>query len=1305
MANKALTIDVNQGVIPTGSLDNWSQLSNTSEFIKNIITPQLSQNTNVGQLVSGIPTAYARVDLFKTALDHVATNKNNTSGINNLVGYYNDLVNEWKGLIACLALDYAHISVRRIDLEYSDGRGIDTTQNIYEPKGAFGNMLLRRRKRWCEQNHNSTSQDVPYINVIKYKDTVVGATSPESLLFTSSGYKNNISEDIPWVDSKGLFNDPLRSVLQPVQIAALHAYVSHILNGLDELQQYYASLPAGEGVDYTSIRTILADWKKDIECRAAVDDVELSIGSTPPVSAAFGGPFEKLFCHKDNLYGLEGMISDNQMMGGVLFDPNNLLLEDSARIAKLDLNITLEELSDLPVLVLSADVVGMHDKAYFALPLSAQGLNVFGKNVAALVGMSGGSLDAIDSKLKARYNPSLKSGNLEVELTLVTSSGTRRQLKKIYTCDGSINNKDILVWPNFVSPQWDAYFMYNELPHNGTSQTYRAFPFVGGMEDIYFRIIVDSNQNPVLLSNDGKIIAPESVVKSEILVKCDEAVADNPYKYEIYRSNKPYKGVRLLSPTGAEGGYLLINYSSAQGTSLPHDWMRPGAHASLQKVRLGIDFGSTNTSIAYSSDGTGEQGFEFTNQRVSLMGNELPGHPIFPRENQVFFFQGAGPKVKSNAIKSVLTLHDNRRLPDLQTGETIRMRNEREVIGGFPSFADNLPFSNSGKNTITLFYPNGVGEVTQIHNMKWEDNDDDKAHKSAFLRTLMLQVYATLFAEGFVPESIKWSYPSAMAGQLLYSYQNIWQTITSVSPVLNENGERYSLSVSQYNDSRSFGSTIGSGVFGNETSQPSENDGFGNGFGGEFGNGFGSANDGFGSSGGGFGGGFGSSGSGFGGGFELDATEGHIGLESHDTNNATGENFMPDDPEKRVSYNPESLYTMDSAGNNPSLSEAEAVANFISVRYGTETNVLNLCFDVGGSTTDISALFFLKGNITMIKQNSLRFAAQRVSQSVSAFPRFRNVLTGICAEYKIKMVGLNFGNDTYNEHTAPYFFDQIVNRLNDDQLEVLYRSIAAECPMLMCVNMYVTGLLMFYAGQIAHKLIDDLNRTSDTEWQARRKPKVRVTFAGKGSRLFQWLSTINPGAARQYYGRLFVRGYGEQHLKETLAGWQSIELPKLHDPEIKYEVSKGLAKGDTILQRPSKEQPSEIIGESGFELIGNDNVRRPIEFTNSITPAMLESIGVRLCTDSLTRLAEKFTDFCSFFYSAARQLFGWNVNPAELERACRDMNITAYVQNLPEFRSAEREANIGGKPFSFVAPVIILEGMKFYDNTLLNLLK
>ena len=1305
MPNKALTIDVNTSATPNGSLDNWTPLGNTTVFINNIQTPQLSKNTNVGQLVSGIPTAFARVDLFKTALNHVANDHSSTG--QNLVAYYRQLVEEWRGLIACMALDYAHITVRKIDLTYSDGKSIGKTANLYEPKGAFGNMLLERAKRWCDQTLTANQTSSPFINVIKYRGQVVGATAPESLLFTSTGYKCEPSEDRPWIDVvTGKFIDPLKSRMTATQVATLHAYVVHLVRKLGEVEEYYSNLPEGLKVDYTSIRRILELWKSDIERYAENEEYELSVGSTPPVSAAFAGPFANLFCHKDQLYGLEGEISENKISSGVLFDPKNLLLDEGAHIAKIILNVNASNVKDIPILALTADVKGSDEKAYFALPLSAQGLNVYGKNVAALLGLAD-STSAITSTLKAVYDPSLRTGNLEVTLTIKTASGSQRQFKKVYTSDCEIKNKDILIWHNFISPQWDAYFMYNELPHNNTSQNYRAFPFVGQMEGDYFRIIVNkaAEKDPMLLSKDGKIVAPKESVEAELLVISDGAVADNPYKYEIYRSNKPFKGVRLLSPTGNEGGYLLVNYSSAQGTKLPHDWMRQGASPQLNPVRLGVDFGSTNTSIAYSSDSTQEQGFEFENQRISLFGNELPGQNLIPRENQVFFFQGAGPAVKSNAIKSVLTIHDNRRLPALKQGETLKMRNEREVVGGFPSFADNLPFSNSDKNKITLRYPNGVGEVTQIHNMKWEDTDDDKAHKSAFLRTLMLQVYASLFTKGYIPTSVKWSYPSAMSGQLLYSYQSIWQTLETVSPVLDTQGDRYKLNVSRYVAPVQIGDdTFGSGSFGS----PDSTNGFGQNDG--FGGGFGSASDDFGGGfGDGFGGGFGNTDNSFGNadsGFsDTSAGFGSFGEQQvAQPTPKSNKDMLPDDPNAEVTYSPKPIYTMTDPNANPSLSEAEAVANFISVRYGKEANVLNLCFDVGGSTTDISALFYLSNGITMIKQNSLRFAAQRVSQAVAKFPSFKKVLCDICARYKIQMVGLNFGNDTYNEHTAPYFFDQIVNRLNDDQLRSLYQSIASDCPKLMCVNLYVTGLLMYYAGQIAHKLIDDLKRTPDTEWTSKAKPNVRISFAGKGSRLFQWLKVINEGAANSYYGKMFVLGYGRDALLNSLAGWQRIELPQLKDENIKYEVSKGLAKGDTDLFKPSVEQPTEIIGETGFELVGNDKVNRSIDFTNSITGDMLGAIGVRLRQESGHNQADKFTEFCGLFYQAASTMFGWKTNPKALNDACRNMSIISYVQNMPEFRSAESEARRSGASFSFVAPIIILEGMKFYDETLLKML-
>ena len=62
------------------------------------------------------------------------------------------------------------------------------------------------------------------------------------------------------------------------------------------------------------------------------------------------------------------------------------------------------------------------------------------------------------------------------------------------------------------------------------------------------------------------------------------------------------------------------------------------------------------------------------------------------------------------------------------------------------------------------------------------------------------------------------------------------------------------------------------------------------------------------------------------------------------------------------------------------------------------------------------------------------------------------------------------GQNTYSQETAPYFYEQIVDNLNSEQLIDFYKCISAICPDLFSVNLYVTGLIMYYAGQIANKL-------------------------------------------------------------------------------------------------------------------------------------------------------------------------------------------------------------------------------------------
>lgn len=79
------------------------------------------------------------------------------------------------------------------------------------------------------------------------------------------------------------------------------------------------------------------------------------------------------------------------------------------------------------------------------------------------------------------------------------------------------------------------------------------------------------------------------------------------------------------------------------------------------------------------------------------------------------------------------------------------------------------------------------GEVNQIYNMKWDDDERNIAYKKAFLRSLLLQVYAELFCKDLFPRKLKWSYPSSMSESLLRNYNTIWSSLPAVNPLNDAN--------------------------------------------------------------------------------------------------------------------------------------------------------------------------------------------------------------------------------------------------------------------------------------------------------------------------------------------------------------------------------------------------------------------------------------------------------------------------------------------------------------------------------------
>ncbi|TWR26793.1 hypothetical protein FPZ42_07075 [Mucilaginibacter achroorhodeus] len=1284
---KALVIKVNPATEPPGVSFAWDKLPQMEVFTKNILIPEIGGDqkgaapVSIGSVVSGMPTAYARSVLFDNAL-RLIRDKKEASG---LLLFYKSLLSEWKGLISCLALNYKDISIQRVHLGYTDGLVISQTENIYEPKGAFGNALFERKLLWCDQSLAGNAEKIPFIDVISYKGQVLGGTSPDSLLFTSVSYR--IGERLPFVDvENGKLTDPLRSDLRPEELDKLYGYAKYILGQLEQFRMQYADLDEHLRPDYSNVANALEEWIRDmIQYQQSRNFNKLDLQTPPETGTLFQEPFAKLFNYSTILYGSEGVVSaDATSDVSIAFDPKDLLLPDSTEIAQFDFGmagtITKGYLRDKPILILPAETKGQADKyAYFALPLTPLALNVFGANLEALLGLN--DTANVRSRLSGMYDPTQQEGEkLTVQLKLITDSGSEIIKQVVYPIIAdTIRGRDILIWPNFISRQWGRYFLYSEIPHNDA--TFQATPFIGNTGDDYFRIALDGSGRPYYLASKGRSnVAPEGTgLETSLHISSGTAVADNKYKYEIYESNQPFKGLRF-SHAGNECGFGIIRYTGLTGGKmLPLNML--SSVKTLSSAALGVDFGSTNTSVAYWSETQNRvcRELRLSNKRVSLLGTDIKNNDERPAvEDEIFFFQN--DEIQTNSIKSVLTLHDTRRVVNdrgLQLGSLL----SQAVKGGFPCFEKNLPIDSATENRYILNYPR-AGSAELVYNMKWSSQELDKSCKTAYLSSLLLHIYAQLFIEGHEPHTLKWSYPSSMGKDMLNEYRAIWDSLVAINPLKSS----VKLKIYRPSDLSDIGDT-GEEVIWNQSnpsstgwsttsSSPSSSSGW------------------------------------------ITEPGSNWAPAPAETGWGTPPTTVEEEVDIQVDNGP-LRFDFEQLRDNESLSEACAVANYMlrpEDGYSVSQGELLLCFDIGGSTTDITVLSDLGRGKAMIKQNSIRFAAERLAQATRFSPNFKNVLLRMCEQKKIFVQGLNRGENKFSDNTAPYYFEQVVDRLDASDYDIFYRLIAAECREMMSVNLYITGLIMFYAGQLVHKLRQEIVRSEDaTPLVKQTNPKVRIAFAGKGARIFDWFNAVNDKAAEDYYTQMFLRGIGgEAVARQTIVPFNLNPL-KIVDinsqrgkdnADVKYEVSKGLAipTGQTHILVPKNKQAIEILGEDNFCIVRPDGRVEYLPSTNSVSPQMLEHIGRYFLhrVEGSKPPCPRFMDFADLFYRVSSSMFGLKMTPGDFMAGFQDMNIENYIKAIPEFIAASNRKQREQKKFDYVAPVIILEGMKFFEKHLLK---
>ena len=755
LINSNQVVSENQQQAP----DGWNVMQQITGFVEGLTLPGLdTEKGDVFKIIRSVPSPWARAHMMSAALrlqykyDH---QKDSLQGMDTLYAMMQD---EFKGLIACLALYNDRISVERVDLEYSEDIPEDHNQhpmlavrNIFELSGAFGNMLFDERKLWTDPKEEFNDQSIPFFQLIRLDGVVIGATSPWSLAFPSEDYDLR-GKRIRFY-SNGRFIDPNNS-LEADELQKLFHYVHELKSNIDNFEAEFR-----DGIkSLLPVREFFREWAEEIRSvfKMKFPSVEFKERGLLETCDKFDYPFDKLFNIETKIYKTaDGKYLLDKEPGTIEFNPSALLLPSKGtRLIKLDPESGFNPLLST---VLKSEVKerpGNYE--YFSLPLTSLGLAEFYTSLDELL-----NWESSNRNLTSRYFEEDNIVEVNLELSI---GGIMTNFKKeyaVYDQAGPLKNS-VILWPNFTAYNWNKYYLYSDLLHN--DENLRARPILADEKD--HSALCFSNREKGELFDINR--PDKSGPKAKLKVSFDrERVKQQRLKYEVYESEVPFKGIELQFTTTSSkaivAGYILVNtnrYEKEHGI-IDHTHDR----SDLGSVNVGIDFGSTNSCATYSDPKTGDLSImRFVNRRRFILGYENNDHDDFAPAKDLFFFQNDN---QEGIIKSVLLLNNELRLNNPQHEKS------ESISGGFPLFERNLNVLG-GNDSIVEVEVNGETERV-LHDLKWKREDRFLMNKKAYIKMLWLYINAELFEKGLKPKNLMWAYPSSMPKDLRRTYEFIYR--------------------------------------------------------------------------------------------------------------------------------------------------------------------------------------------------------------------------------------------------------------------------------------------------------------------------------------------------------------------------------------------------------------------------------------------------------------------------------------------------------------------------------------------------
>ncbi|MDD4729910.1 MAG: hypothetical protein PHN55_14320, partial [Dysgonamonadaceae bacterium] len=428
----------------------WYVHDQIKPFIQGIIAGDLDINQVSSTLISGVPTPWARAKLFWFAFDYLQRQDANitTSG---LIDFYGILRDEWKGIMALIALFPDRVT-------FSDPIYMNPKENnLFELSSAFGRMLLDDADLWTDQQKKQRNPDeLPFVQLLRYNGQIIGGTSPFSIVFPAVEYTNlKHAGDIPWYRN-GKFEDPMK-FLDKDKIQKLYLFLKNINGNFEEYENNINIARPNNKLDLSGLKSYLRKWQKDIELK----ENNLQKNGTVAKYSNLAMPYNALLSSVQKVFQLTtgeftfDKPADASLIKAELSDLQNILKEDKKIIGWFESSDRKNPLSAAAVYYLKVNDVRDTENPtkYFSLPLSMEGIQMFTQQLGRLVSHQDPKFDIV-GKIS-------EQGNLVVDLTVSIDNQPYKLNSKEYEIEWVTTNNKVIMWPDFISDNWDAYYLYS----------------------------------------------------------------------------------------------------------------------------------------------------------------------------------------------------------------------------------------------------------------------------------------------------------------------------------------------------------------------------------------------------------------------------------------------------------------------------------------------------------------------------------------------------------------------------------------------------------------------------------------------------------------------------------------------------------------------------------------------------------------------------------------------------------------------------------------------------------------------------